>query len=325
MKNRQAFAFILLIAIGALLMSACASSAAPEPAYDMAAGAPMAEAPMAEAEMFSDQEVRSNAVGTAPQVSDGTYVEGQSIERIVLMNADLSIVVPDPVTASDEIMAMAQQMGGFVVDSNLRQVQLESGLEVPTANLSVRIPAERLDEVLDKIEGMATEVQSKNVSGQDVTREYTDLQSKLRNLESAEAQLTKMLEEAQNSEDVIRIFNLLTEKREQIEITKGQIRYYDESAALSLVSVRLTADEAVQPLQIGGWQPAGVAKDAVEALVKALHFFGEAAIWIVIYLLPVLIILSIPVVVLVFAIRALVRRSKAKKAAKAETASETEA
>ncbi|MBN2502045.1 MAG: DUF4349 domain-containing protein [Anaerolineales bacterium] len=322
MKNRQAFAFILLITVGALLMSACAGSASySEPAYDMAA-----EAPMEEVDFYYEEEMRANTAGAAPQISDATYVEGQAIQRIVLMNADLAIVVPDPVASMDTITAMAQEMGGFVVDSNLRQVQLDSGLEVPSGNVTVRVPAERLEEALDTIEAMATEVQSKNVSGQDVTREYTDLQSRLRNLENAEAQLTEILGNAQNTDDVLDVYNQLTYIREQIEVIKGQIRYYDEAAALSAVSVRLTADEAVQPLQIGGWQPAGVAKDAVEALVKTMRFFGDAAIWILIYLLPVLIILAIPVVVLVFVIRALVRRSKAKKAAKAEkAASETEA
>jgi hypothetical protein len=313
MKNRQALSFILLIAVAALLFSACAASpneSAVE--YDYAL-----EAPAAEMYAYEDQGVSADSVGAPPRVSDDTYIEGQTIERIVLMNADMSIVVPDPVAAMDAIVDMAQKMGGFVVDSNLRQVQLDSGLKVPNANVTVRVPAERLEEVLATIEDMATEVQSKNVTGQDVTRDYTDLQSRLRNLENAEAQLTEILDNAQNTEDVLDVYNRLTSIREQIEVIKGQIRYYDESAALSAVTVRLTADEAVQPLQIGGWQPAGVAKDAVETLFDALRFFGNAAIWIVIFLLPVLIILAIPVVVLVFVIRALVRSSKAKKAQKA--------
>lgn len=325
MKNRQSFTFILLIAAAALLLSACQGKAASyTPEYDHAfeagAPAPALEAPAAEAYDYDEERaVSANSVGdTAARIDDGAFVEGQTIERIVLMNANMAIVVPDPIAAMDEIMAMAQEMGGFVVDSNLRQMQLDSGLEVPSGNVTVRVPAERLEEVLDIIEDMATEVQSKNVSGQDVTRDYTDLQSRLRNLENAEAQLTEIMENAQNTEDVLDVYNRLTSIREQIEVIKGQIRYYDESAALSAVSVHLTADEAVQPLQIGGWQPAGVAKDAIEALFDALRFFGDAAIWIVILVLPVLIILAIPVVIAVFIIRAIVRRRRAKKAAKAE-------
>jgi len=324
MKNRQALSFILLIAVAALLLSACGRGANESfsPEYDYAMEA---EAPAAEAYDYEERAVSANTVGAVPQISDATYVEGHTIERIVLMNADISIVVPDPITAMDEIMDMAQEMGGFVVDSNLRQVQLDSGLEVPNGNVTVRVPAERLEEVLDTIEGMATEVQSKNVSGQDVTRDYTDLQSRLRNLENAEAQLTEIMENAQNTDDVLSVYYQLTSIREQIEVIKGQIRYYDESAALSAVTVRLTADEAIQPLQIGGWQPAGVAKDAVEALFDALRFFGNAAIWIVIFMLPVLIILAIPVVLLLFVIRSFVRRNRAKKAEKAEKEkSETE-
>jgi hypothetical protein len=164
-------------------------------------------------------------------------------------------------------------------------------------------------------------VLSENVSGEDVTQEYTDLSSRLRNLENAEARLTQIMEQAEDTEDVLSVYNRLVEVQEQIELIKGQMQYYERSAALSAISVRIQADEAVQPLKIGGWQPVGVAKQALQALINTLTFFGDAAIWILLYLLPVLLVLVIPLWLLWVLFR---RWRKNRRAKRGETVQEAE-
>ncbi len=122
---------------------------------------------------------------------------------------------------------------------------------------------------------------------------YTDLQSRLRNLEKTEEQLNRIMEDAVSTEDVLSVYNQLVQIRDQIEVTKGRIQYYEQSAAMSAISIELLADEVIQPLSIGGWQPKGVAKDAVQQLINTLKFFVNALIWIVIYLLPVIVVLYV--------------------------------
>ncbi len=158
---------------------------------------------------------------------------------------------------------------------------------------------------------------NENINSQDVTSDYVDLQSRLKNLEAAEAELTGIMEEAQKTEDVLAVYNQLVSIREQIEVIKGQIKYYDESAALSAISVELIADEAVQPIEIGGWQPQGVLKNALETLIRSMQFLVNALIWIVIYVLPVLMILFLIFVLPpLLLIRAWMKR-KQRKAAQA--------
>ena len=79
------------------------------------------------------------------------------------------------------------------------------------------------------------------------------------NLEEAEAQLQEIMDGAVRTEDVLNVHNQLVFVREQIEVIQGQIQYFEQSAAFSMISIELVADAAVQPLNIGGWQPAGVA------------------------------------------------------------------
>jgi hypothetical protein len=215
--------------------------------------------------------------------------------RLVIKNANLSIVVEEPGVTMDAISELADELGGFVVSSNLFRTNTERGLEVPQANITIRVPAESLDEALEVIKSGAGQILSENVTGQDVTQEFTDLASRLRNLERAEEQLSEIMNEAYQTEDVLSVYNRLVEVQQEIELIKGQMQYYQQAAALSAISVNIQANEAVQPLQIGGWQPVGVAKRAIQSLINTLEFFVDALIWIVLYILPVAVILFFPI------------------------------
>lgn len=276
---------ILVFTTLVLLMTACASRA------------PQMEA-LAPAEMGGDASyngAEESEEAAYSQDMKSSLSEGESTERMVIKDANLSIVVEEPSLSMDAIAEMAEEMGGFVVSSNLYETQTERGVKVPQARITIRVPSQRLNEALEQIKSGAGRVLSENVSGQDVTREYTDLASRLRNLESAEEQLAEILDEARDTEDVLNIYNRLVEVREEIEVIKGQMQYYEQSAALSAISVDIQANEAVQPLTIGGWQPVGVAKRAIQALINTLKFLGNAAIWLGLYLVPVVLILYLPV------------------------------
>ncbi len=296
---------LLILTILTLLLAACAA-ASPQMLASEERGlvAPGAEP------SFAPSAADGDSISFSDNFSPG---EAQTVERLVIKNANLSIVVSEPGVSMADIAKLAEDLGGFVVTSNLYQTTLESGAEVPRANITVRVPAERLNEALDAIEAAASQVLSKNESGEDVTREYTDLKSRLRNLEDAEAQLREIMGSATKTEDVLSVFNQLTSVREQIEVITGQIQYFEQSAAFSAVSVDLLADAAVQPLSIGGWQPVGVAKAALQALINTLKFLADAAIWIVIYLLPVALILFVPLWLIVRGIRR--RRARRRQAA----------
>lgn len=246
---------------------------------------------------------------------------GQRLERMVIKNANLSIVVENPSESMDDVSQMASEMGGYVVSSNLTQVRTDRGVEVPQARITIRVPSEKLEQALEDIKTGAGKVLSENVSGEDVTKEYTDLESRLRHLNSAEEKLSQIMDEAADTEDVLRVYNRLVEVQEEIEMVKGQMQYYEQSAALSAISVTIQANEAVQPLKIGNWQPVGVAKKAIQALINTLQFFGDAAIWLGLFILPVLLIIYFPIR---FAWKGLKRLFGSKKSSEKDASEQNE-
>ena len=237
-----------------------------------------------------------------------------SIERVVIKNADITIVVDDPAISMKEIISMTNNYGGFVVNSHLYKSYTENGIEVPEANMTIRVPAEFLDDALDKIKSLVmdkdSDILNESISGEDVTKEYTDLNSRLKNLEQAEIKLNEIMDSATETEDVLSVYNQLKAVGEEIEVIKGQIKYYEEAAALSAIYIQIRSSESIQPITIGKWQPVGVARDALQALINVLKFLVNAFIWIIILLLPVLIILAIPIWIIV---KLLKRRKRTKK------------
>ena len=298
---------LLTICIFSLTLVGCASALR---SAEVSGGAPdfaeegfYVEAPAAES--FSDQAVSALEFETV-----------ESSERIVIKDANLEIVVNAPDESMETIGRMAEEMGGFIVSANLYMAQLSDGQEFPRASITIRVPADRLNEALALIESESDRLPlSKNINSQDVTSDYTDLQSRLRNLEAAEAQLMEIMASANKTEDVLNVFDQLTRVREQIEVIKGQIKYYEESAKLSAIRVELIPNEVIQPITIGGWQPLGVIKDAIQSLIIALQGLFYVIIRIALYILPILLIIVLP---LYFIVRGLVgwrRRRNQNRAA----------
>jgi len=307
-----------------LVLSACATkSAAPQspaatsaPAMDgyvmnEQVGAPEAPRPA----------VESN--GSIKPAASSAVVQ----DRMIVMNVDLSIVVADPQKKMDAIDQLAKNLGGYLVSMNMSQVYTANGEMVPQGSISIRVPAVKLDDALSRIKADAVDVQSEYRSGQDVTSQYVDLQSQLNNLEKAEEDLQDIMDEAKNNpgndsttktQDVLNVYNQIVNIRGQIEQIKGQMKYIEETTSTSAINVTLIAEKTIQPIEIGGWKPRGVARDAVQALVKFLQGFVDFVIYFLLLVLPILIVVFGPVALVVWGIIALVRRRKARKAAQAK-------
>ena len=275
-----------LMILAALLLSACAPAATPAPGADQAesrGGASTGFAPPA----------ATAAPELGARASDAT-----TTERLVIKNATLSLVVKDSAASVNSISTLADGLGGFVVSSNVYQTSTDAaGNKIMRAQIVIRVPADKFLPAIEQLEGMTVtgKADSKNITGEDVTAQYTDLESQLRNLEAAEQQLQRIMDSATKTEDVLAVYNQLVSIRGQIEQVKGQMQYYRESAALSLITVDLIPDALSRPLEIGGWRPEGVAKDALESLLRSLQVIANVVIWSVIYLLPLGLVCGLPV------------------------------
>ncbi|MGD8968777.1 MAG: DUF4349 domain-containing protein, partial [Anaerolineae bacterium] len=244
----------------------------------------------------------------APGESGARAADYAATERLIIRNASLDIVVRDTEDAVDQVDALAEELGGFVIESNLNEYQ--QGMR---AYLRLRVPAESLDTALERIRDLAMEVRRENVSGQDVTEEYVDLQSRMRHLEATEERLLTFMAEAEDTEAALEVYDRLQTIQADIEQVKGRMQYLEESAAMATITLDITPSELAQPIQVGGWQPRGTLRNAFESLIRVFQFLVDALIVIIVLVVPILAVIALPLVGLFFLIRAILRRRRKRK------------
>ena len=312
MKRRIATVLIMLVL--ALVVVACGGRAAQVEVTRLASETIVEEssgsfaggeaAPMDEAAAMPEMEALAADFDTATS-NQQPLPAGQ--ERLIIRTADMAIIATDTEATLAQIAALADSSGGWVVSSNVYQ----STDTAKTGYVQIRVPAEGFQSIIDAIRGMAVEVTSLSTSGQDVTEEFVDLNARLGNLEATAARLRTFLEEARNTEEALAVNVELSRIEGEIESISGRMQFLEQSAAYSSITVNVTPDELAQPITVAGWQPGGVAKEAIEALINMLQLIANAVIWFVVFALPVLLIILIPFVLIIWLIRRLRGRERA--------------
>jgi len=228
-------------------------------------------------------------------------------ERMIVWTGNISLIVKDVEGSLEEAEAIAKGLGGYVVSSNswYQEGQLR-------ARLTIRVPADSFDAAMARLRAMAVRVESRNVSTQDVTEEYTDLDARLRNLEATEKELLELLSEVRQrthkAEDILAVHRELMNIRGQIEQVKGRMQYLEKMTAMATINIELIPSALAKPLIVAGWQPAGTMATALRALIKALQLIVDIAIWAVIFIFPILLLFLIPLALLWLAWRQWRRR-----------------
>ncbi len=219
--------------------------------------------------------------------------EQQSTQpRMIIRTANVSMIVDDTSAAMEKITAAAEAVGGYVSDSKVWR----DGEQL-RGSIALRIPADRLSAALAVIRKLAVRIQSEAVGSQEVTQEFIDLESQLRNLEAAETELRQLMttirQNSKKASEVLEMYQQLSTIRAQIEQTKGRMRYLSQMTALATVQIDLVPNALAKPVVEAGWEPLVIVKNASRALVGALQSFAGIAIWLVIYVVPVLLILGV--------------------------------
>jgi hypothetical protein len=211
-------------------------------------------------------------------------------EKLIVKTGQLSLVVKDVPQTIALLTTLTEQAGGFVVESNL----YKNG-DIPTGYVTVRLPVKLFDQGVGDIKKLG-EVVSESLRGTDVTAEFVDLESQLRNYRATEDQLLAILKRAGSISDILEVQNQLTNIRGQIESIQGRMKYLQQTADFSSLTINLSTDPSTLPIiQKDGeqWKPLATFKAAVQslillgqALVDFLIWFGTySPIWIGILLI----------------------------------------
>jgi hypothetical protein len=271
-----------------LLLSACGEeSASTDSKGASSGGAPGGRSKPALYEAGSAESVMAEDMpesGGAEAGSAGTLTP--TFGRKIVKSADLGLRADDVREAATRAQQVAAQFGGSIQSS-----QISRGDGFVSAYLVLSVPSERFEAALDELRGLGEEVTTDAVTGEDVTEEFVDLESRERNLLAAEESLLNLYDRAESVDDALEIERELANIRGQIEQVQGRIKYLEQRTDLSQIALNIqpTAEPIKSPPD---WSPARVAAQAWSASLGVLQALATAAISAVVFgwwLAPVLV------------------------------------
>lgn len=324
------FTTLSLIAIALTILTACASAgdvetAAPqepdviveesraEPADDYgfakAGEAEKSAAPMPTAGIVSQ---------TVPDVANAPR-QAAGVDRKIIKNAEINVLVEDSDIAIDRLTQVVGDAGGYIVSSRVWYQTHLDGENYKYASITLGIPVDQFEVTMRRVRGLAIRVTDENASGEDVTDQFVDLESRLANLEATQARIQSFLEDAKTVDEALRINQELAQIEAQIEEVKGRMNYLSDRSAFSTITVVITPElPEIEPAPVPEpkpWTPGETLKDATETLVQAYQGIVEFGIWLFVAVLPIL----VPPVLIVWIILKLLRRRPAKQVSSTES------
>lgn len=204
--------------------------------------------------------------------------------RKVVRTGSLDLEVKDPVQTAEALRQLALREHGYLEASNV----WGAADSLQTAQVTLRIPAERFDEVRLEARKLGMRMSNERVESKDVTGEHVDLESSLRNYRAEEQQYLQIMKRAGAVKDTLEVARQLAEVRGRIEHTQGQWRLLSQQAQMATLAVSLRSQPVVA---IGGvrWQPLQQIKVALRDAAQDLADYGDFLI-LVLFRLPVMLL-----------------------------------
>ena len=245
---------------------------------------------------------RSAAAGSASQPLP------QNRKWVITMS--LSAETGDLDAALDAVLAKVSQMEGYVESQSVSGGSAGSGRH-RYANLTLRIPANVVDGFVEEVAGLTNLVSSsRNV--QDITLTYSDTAGRVTALETEQARLLELMEQAENMSDLLEIEARLTEVRYQLENYASTLRLYDNQVDYATVSLYISEVEKYTPVEEPGfWEK--ITSGLADSIVNLGETIVASITWLIIDL-PYLAVIALAV----WLITALTKRSLRKRKAKKE-------
>ena len=256
---------------------------------------------VAEAESPTIEEIKAAEPGPKDEISagysgykpvgkilDNTQSASKDTAKKIIKEGDISFETGNVAQTRKVIIEALKKCNGYVSEENESHNSEEDRKEYV---LHTRIPAKNFDQFLKQVTSTAVQIDSKNISTQDVTVRYIDISTRLQNKKLLEARYLTLLKQANKMGDILQVENKLSEIRSEIESLQGQINYLSRQVAYSSLDITFYTRH-IAPVDKGygvGYKLKQALSDGWDTLGS--WFFGLIAIWPLLLVVAVLIIL----------------------------------
>ena len=223
-------------------------------------------------------------------VEEASEAENQNAERMIIHKAIIRTEVKNLKTAQYNVEQKVKKYGGYIVESNIYQDDAQSA----SGSMVVRIPEKHFETFLTDTEAEASKVLERNVTGQDVTEQYVDINSRIKSKRAVEERLLAFMKNAEKTEDLLKISADLSKVQEEIEVLVGKVKYLENQTSFSKIELTLVENRVIVPgidnEELNTWEKT---KKQFVTSTNALLTVGSGIIIFFIGNLPVFVILGV--------------------------------
>jgi hypothetical protein len=234
--------------------------------------------------------------------ADQAELINAAADRKIIRNADITMEVSSTTEAQHRVTSIAEANGGFVVASEAKQREhVDPSKRTIDIKLVVRIPSERFGSALDQIKQLAGNLPAENVTGQDVTEDFIDLEARIKTQRALEFQFLEIMKQADSVTEALEVQRQVAEVRTDIEKLEGRKRFLENRSSLSTITVNIHTPKviAVSPTGFGRTVRDAVS-DSLELASGMFIFFLRT----VIVMMPIVVFVILPAgLVIRYAIR----------------------
>ncbi|EOS78630.1 hypothetical protein C819_00230 [Lachnospiraceae bacterium 10-1] len=244
---RPGLVLVLILLLG--MMAAGCGAASKSAATETAVQDNCSEAAYATDDIYSTEVMPEAAAGYTEEGGTGaSVVQVQDVQRKLIRDVNLEVETETFEELLSTVGEKTRNLGGYIEESYTYNGSNYYGKGTRNANLTIRIPAEKLDEFLLAV-GEVSNVISRNESVTDVTLEYVDLESHKKVLLAEQERLLELLEKAETIEDIISLESRLSQVRYQIESMEAQLRTMDNRVNYSTVYLYINEVAKLTPVK----------------------------------------------------------------------------
>lgn len=299
-------AFLVTLCMLAALLAGCGGASKSTQAFDAAAAAP-AEA--ANGAYYDMESAKSEDGGLTGDTDSTVLPEG----RKWIITVNMSAETEDLDALMEALNGKISGLGGYVEDQDSYNGSMYSSRRYRSASLTVRIPAQRVDEFTEEMSGIANVV-STSLSREDITLSYVATESRVKALQTEEARLLELMEQAETMADLLEIESRLTDVRYELENRASQLRLYDNQVDYATIYLSIDEVQEYTPVE----EPT-VWERISGGFVSSIKGVGNGLLDLLVWVLaksPYLVILGGVTVGVVVLVKKRKARKAEKKAAK---------
>jgi len=237
----------------------------------------------------------------------------EAADRKIIRNADITIEVSSTVDAQHQVTSIAESHDGFVATSEAKQREgNDPAQRTLDIKLVVRVPSNQFGRAFDEIKKLAGNTPAEQVTSQDVTEDFIDLEARIKTQKALEVQFLEIMRQANKIADALEVQRQIAEVRTEIEKLEGRKRFLENRSSLSTINVNIqTPKPIITVTQTGfGHSLREAVSDSISLASDMVLFFVRS----VIMLLPVFLFVFLP---LGLVGRYLIRRAKRMRLAQA--------